>query len=106
MTEAQLKSLIALQKHLSEAFEAEAPIVKSEEFKELDGLNKDLLITHLNSIQSLLGIISIRIGLNISALQVQRQDATEDTKEGTEPTTSPENEEATTESTGETQPVA
>lgn len=69
MTEDKLKQLVDLQKALSAEFNEEAANVKSEDFAKLDGLNQDLTITECNMIQALLGVISIRIGLNIQALK-------------------------------------
>lgn len=93
MTEEQLKSLIAFQKTLVEQVESVKASVESEEFKELDGLNKDLLITEFNQTNALLGIISVRVGLNIATLQQKREqeqtevaDNEEETSTGTEET--------------------
>ena len=77
MTEEQLKELISLQKHVNDDFQKTANFIKAEEFKSLDGLNKDLAITQANAMQALLGILTIRIGLNITAVNDARKEKTE-----------------------------
>lgn len=89
MTEKELEDLIALRKHISDDFEAVATIVKADSFKELDGLNKDLILTQANAMQTLLGVLSIRIGLNISSVRQPATPATE------EPKSEPANEQGT-----------
>lgn len=81
MTEEQLKEIVALQKTVTDTLEATTKTVKSEEFKSLDGLNKDLLITEVNALQTLLGVLSIRIGLNIASVQQARLKAAQQQKE-------------------------
>ena len=79
MNEAQMKDAIAFQKAISEEHARITTFIKSEEFKNVDGLNKDLLLTQINAMQSLLGILTIRVGINLSQM---RQDQTkEDPKE-------------------------
>lgn len=41
-------------------------ILNNEAFKELDNLNKDLLIAQLKTMEGYLSILSIRIGLNVT----------------------------------------
>lgn len=86
MTEDKLKKLVELQKALSEEFNSEAANVKSEDFSKLDGLNQDLTITECNMIQALLGVISIRIGLNIQAIKRNQEEVSTELPEvGMEP---------------------
>lgn len=77
MTEDKLNQILECQNAVSALFESEAAIVKSEEFESMDGLNKDLLITECNAMQTLLGVMSIRIGLNLVGIQQARKEAAE-----------------------------
>lgn len=86
MTEQNLTAAIALQKHIAEVFSTDAEIINNKEkFEELDQLNRDLLVTEANALQTVLGIISVRIGLNISKIQQERvkADSEKQTEEGT-----------------------
>lgn len=51
-------------------------ILNNETFKELDNLNKDLLIAQLKAMEGYLSILSIRIGLNATPDLVSEADTT------------------------------
>ena len=85
MTEQQLAELITQQKQVNAIFDAASSVIKGEDFKSLDGLSKDLLITQANAAQALLGIISVRIGLNIASIQKGRKTSTPEATESVEP---------------------
>lgn len=40
-------------------------IINNERYKELDNLNKDLMVTQLKAMEAYLSTLSIRIGLNV-----------------------------------------
>jgi hypothetical protein len=40
-------------------------IINNEKYKELDNLNKDLMVTQLKAMEAYLSTLSIRIGLNV-----------------------------------------
>lgn len=40
-------------------------IINDERYKELDNLNKDLMVTQLKAMEAYLSTLSIRIGLNV-----------------------------------------
>lgn len=64
MTESQVQLRTQLQAELGSIFKEASEFVNTDDFKNLDGLSKDLLITELNSVQTLYGILSIRLGLH------------------------------------------
>lgn len=71
MTESQVQLRTQLQAELGSIFKETSEFVNTEDFKNLDGLSKDLLITELNSVQTLYGILSIRLGLHQLTSQVE-----------------------------------
>ena len=53
--------------------------ILGDKFKEVDNLNKDLLVAQLKAMEAYISVLSIRIGLNapkdeISAAQVVKED--------------------------------
>lgn len=83
MTEKELEGQIRLQKAVSAEFNELAATIKSEEFEKWDGLNRDLAITQANAMQTLLGVTSVRIGLNIHSVREQaKSEEAEQSKEG------------------------
>lgn len=81
MNEETLNKLIQFQKTVANEFNDLAGFIKSEDFAKVDGLNKDLAVTEANTLQTLLGLISIRIGLNISSVRQQESTDVEQLKE-------------------------
>lgn len=71
MTEKELEKLIQLQKTAADAYNEIVDTLKSEAAKEMDGLNKDIAIAQANTLQTLLAVTSIRIGLNIGSVRKQ-----------------------------------
>lgn len=85
MNEQELSRLIGLQKVLGEQFEADVAIINDpEKAKQLDSLNRDLLVTRANATQVLLGITQISIGVNINSMQ-REAPAAEAPAEGEKP---------------------
>lgn len=52
-------------------------IIGNEKYKELDNLNKDMLVAQLKAMEAYLSILSIRIGLNAPQNVNLSEDATE-----------------------------
>lgn len=73
MTEKEFERLSSLRKLLADEYGELSKLVKEEEFKALDGLNKDLIITQATATQSLMGIISIRLGVNHNNIQHEKE---------------------------------
>lgn len=106
MTEQDLNMLVSLQKHLGEVFEVEAKTIHSEDFGKIDALGRDLMVTEANAIQTLMGIISVRIGLGMASVQQARKDQAAPADE-TKPSESEQHAEAPAETTSESeQPVS
>lgn len=84
MTETEIKKLVDLKQTLMGMVHDDHELTKGEEFQKMDSLNKDLLITQLNAMQTVVGILTVRIGLNISNVQVAETagDAPEDADKG------------------------
>ena len=57
-------------------------ILDEEKIKEVDNLNKDLLIAQLKAMEAYLSILSIRIGLNAPREVIDAVETQESTKEG------------------------
>ena len=73
MTEKEFERLSGLRKLLSDECSELTKLVKEEEFQSLDGLNKDLIVTQATAMQSLVGIISIRLGVNHNNLNHEKE---------------------------------
>lgn len=101
MTENEIKGLIDLRGTILDSFTEGKKVFDSEEFKALDGLNKDLLVLQLNAAQVLAGVLNVRIGLNISQVQKAVQNTDKASVEK-----SVENEVSTPEESKPEQPVA
>lgn len=82
MTETEIKKLVDLKQTLMGMVHDDHELTKGEEFQKMDSLNKDLLITQLNAMQTVVGILTVRIGLNISNVQVADTAAPEDADKG------------------------
>ena len=74
-----------LLKELSEVNERASKlkdfILDEEKIKEVDNLNKDLLIAQLKAMEAYLSILSIRIGLNAPREVIDAVETQESTKE-------------------------
>ena len=73
MTEQEVNDLIGFYKTVdTEMQKLGALLSDKKEASKLDGLNRDLAITQAHAMQTLLSAITIRIGLNINAVKVQK----------------------------------
>lgn len=71
MTKKELEALVQLRQQLNVVQQLTQEWLKEEKFNTLDDLNKDLVATQASSVHVLAGILSIRIGLNISNVQAE-----------------------------------
>lgn len=92
MTEKELESLIQLRKTVSTAFDELVAVINSEEFNQVDDLNKDVALTQAHTMQALLRTTAIRIGLNINSVRNQASP-----KEAEQPKEGPNEQRSTTE---------
>lgn len=68
MSEEQVEKLIQFKKELYKFLEESHGYINSEDFGSLDDLNKDLTLTQFQALQTLIRVVSIRIGVNLGAI--------------------------------------
>nr|DAU84862.1 MAG TPA: hypothetical protein [Caudoviricetes sp.] len=68
MSEEILEKLIQFKKELYKFLEESHSYINSEDFGSLDDLNKDLTLTQFQTLQTLIRVLSIRIGINLGSV--------------------------------------
>lgn len=87
MTEQEVNDLVGFYKTVNTEMQKLGVLLSNEEeASKLDGLNRDLAITQAHAMQTLLSVITVRIGLNINAVKAQKKSAEEDEQPKEEPT--------------------
>ncbi len=81
MKKETFERLVQERAELSEKFEKLRSFVESDDIRGIDPLNRDLLLTQANVMQSYLGVLSIRIGLNSSKVEEEKTETVNDSKE-------------------------
>lgn len=73
MTEQEVNDLVGFYKALNMEMQKLGALLSNEkEASKLDGLNRDLAITQAQAMQTLLSVLTVRIGLNINAVKAQK----------------------------------
>lgn len=79
MSEEILEKLIQFKKELYKFLEESHSYINSEDFGSLDDLNKDLTLTQFQALQTLIRVLSIRIGVNLGSV-VKKKPVEENTQ--------------------------
>lgn len=70
MTIEEFNKLVALQQTIATEFQPLAQLINNkEEFNKIDHLQRDLILVQANQMNSLLGIIQIRLGLSANEVK-------------------------------------